>query len=84
MVWEVVWSAKSVKQLGKIDKKNTQKIYDSVLDCIQDPFKNVIRLTNSPFYRLRIGSYRVILDLQQNKMIIFVVETDHRGRIYKK
>jgi len=44
----------------------------------------VIRLTNSPFYRLRIGSYRVILDLQQNKMIIFVVETDHRGRIYKK
>ncbi|MDF2421692.1 MAG: type II toxin-antitoxin system RelE/ParE family toxin [Nitrosopumilus sp.] len=84
MVWEVVWSAKSVKQLGKIDKKNTQKIYDSVLDCIQDPFKTVIRLTNSPFYRLRIGSYRVILDLQQNKMIIFVVETDHRGRIYKK
>jgi mRNA interferase RelE/StbE len=84
MVWEVVWSAKSVKQLGKIDKKNTQKIYDSVLYCIQDPFKNVIRLTNSPFYRLRIGSYRVILDLQQNKMIIFVVETDHRGRIYKK
>ena len=84
MAWEVVWSAKSVKQLGKIDKKNTQKIYDSVLDCIQDPFKTVIRLTNSPFYRLRIGSYRVILDLQQNKMIIFVVETDHRGRIYKK
>ena len=84
MVWEVIWSAKSVKQLGKIDKKNTQKIYDSVLYCIQDPFKNVIRLTNSPFYRLRIGSYRVILDLQQNKMIIFVVETDHRGRIYKK
>ena len=84
MVWEVIWSAKSVKQLEKIDKKNTQKIYDSVLDCIQDPFKNVIRLTNSPFYRLRIGSYRVILDLQQNKMIIFVVETDHRGRIYKK
>ena len=84
MVWEVAWSAKSVKQLGKIDKKNTQKIYDSVLDCIQDPFKTVIRLTNSPFYRLRIGSYRVILDLQQNKMIIFVVETDHRGRIYKK
>ena len=84
MVWEVAWSAKSVKQLGKIDKKNTQKIYDSVLDCIQDPFKTVMRLTNSPFYRLRIGSYRVILDLQQNKMIIFVVETDHRGRIYKK
>jgi hypothetical protein len=24
------------------------------------------------------------LDLQQNRMIIFVVETDHRSKVYKK
>ncbi|QLH08597.1 type II toxin-antitoxin system RelE family toxin [Candidatus Nitrosotenuis sp. DW1] len=82
MTWEVIWSEKSVKQLGKIDAKNAQKIYDSVLGCVKEPFQAVTRLTNSPFYRLRVGSYRVILDLQQSKMIIFVVETDHRGKIY--
>ena len=84
MAWEVIWSEKSVKQLEKIDKKNAQKIYDSVLDCAKDPFRAVMRLTNSPFYRLRVGNYRVILHVQQRKMIIFVVETDHRGKIYKK
>ena len=84
MVWEVIWSEKSVKQLEKIDKKNAQKIYDLVLGCVEDPFRVVTRLTNSPFYRLRVGNYRVILDLQQSKMILFVVETDHRGKIYKK
>lgn len=84
MTWEVIWSEKSVKQLKKMDEKNAQKIFDAVLDCLVNPFQNVTRLTNSPFYRLRIGNYRVILDLQQNKMIIFVVETDHRGQIYKK
>ena len=84
MVWEVIWSEKSVKQLEKIDKKNAQKIYDSVLACAKDPFRAVMRLTNSPFYRLRVGNYRVILDLQQKKIIIFVVEVDHRGKIYKK
>ena len=84
MTWQVIWSEKSVKQLEKIDTKNAQKIYDSVLNCVEDPFKAVTRLANSPFYRLRVGNYRVILDLQQNKMIIFVVETDHRGEIYKK
>ena len=84
MTWQVIWSEKSVKQLEKIDTKNAQKIYDSVLDCVGDPFKAVTRLTNSPFYRLRVGNYRVILDLQQSKMIIFVIETDHRGKIYKK
>ena len=84
MTWQVIWSEKSLRQLEKIDKKNAQKIYDMVLDCIEDPFRRVLRLTNSPFYRLRVGNYRVILDLQQSKMIIFVIETDHRGRIYKK
>jgi len=84
MPWQVIWSEKSVKQLEKIDKKDVQKIYDSVLECVEEPFRVVIRLTNSPFYRMRVGKYRVILDLQQNKMIIFVVESDHRGQIYKK
>lgn len=84
MTWQVIWSEKSVKQLEKTDKKTAQRIFNAVLDCSDEPFKNVIRLTNSPFYRLRAGNYRVILDLQQSRMIIFVVETDHRGRIYKK
>lgn len=83
MTWQVIWSEKSVKQLEKIDTKNAQKIYNSVLDCIEDPFRFVLKLTNSPFYRLRVGNYRVILDLQQSKMIIFVIETDHRKKIYK-
>jgi mRNA interferase RelE/StbE len=84
MTWQIIWSEKSLKQLEKIDKKNAQKIYDIILDCLDDPFRMVLRLTNSPFYRLRVGNYRVILDLQQSKMIIFVVETDHIGKIYKK
>ena len=84
MTWQVIWSEKSLRQLERIDKKNAQKIYDAVLDCTEDPFRMVLRLTSSPFYRLRVGNYRVILDLQQGKMIIFVVETDHRGKIYKK
>ena len=84
MPWEIIWSEKSVKQLKKMDVKNAQKIFDAVLDCIINPFQNVTRLTNSSFYRLRVGDYRVILDLQQSKMIIFVVEMDHIGQIYKK
>lgn len=84
MAWLVVWSEKSVKQLEKINKKDAQKIYDSVLDCAQEPFRVAVKLTGSPFYRLRVGNYRVIMDLQQKKMVVFVVEADHRRRIYKK
>lgn len=84
MIWQVIWSEKSVKQLGKIDKKNARKIRDVLLEIRVNPYQAILRLTGSPFFRLRIGDYRVILDLQQNKMIIFVIEVDHRKRVYKK
>ena len=83
MDWEVIWSEKSVKQLEKMNKKYAQKIYDVVLDIKKNPFSAVTRLRSSNFYRLRVGNYRVIMDLQQSNMIIFVVETDHRGQVYK-
>jgi mRNA interferase RelE/StbE len=83
MVWQIIWSVKSIKQLDKLDTKNSQRIIRSVIECTNDPFGFVTRLTNSPFYRLRIGDYRVVMDLQQNKLVIFVVELDHRSTIYK-
>ena len=84
MVWQIIWSEKSVKQLEKINKKDAQQIFNNVCKCEKDPFNAVSRLTNSAFFRLRVGNYRIILDLQQNKMIIFVIEVDHRRKIYKK
>ena len=84
MIWQVIWSEKSVKQLRKIDKKNARKIRDVLLEIRDNPYQAILRLIGSPFFRLRIGDYRVILDLQQNKMIIFVIEVDHRRKIYKR
>jgi len=83
MTWSVMWSNKSKKQLSKIDKKIASRIVDRVEDIKEDPFTAVSRLSGSQFFRLRIGDYRAILDLQQGKLIIFVIETDNRKRIYK-
>ena len=83
MSWNVLWSGKAKKQLSKMDKKTARRIRDAVLDCADDPFSAVTRLTSSRFYKLRVGDYKVILDLQQGVLIIFVIETDLRKRVYK-
>ena len=82
MTWDVLWSARSVRQLKKLDKKQARIIRDAVLEITEDPFIAVRKLSDSAFFRMRVGNYRIILDLQQGKMIIFVVEVDHRRRIY--
>ena len=82
MTWSVLWSSKSARQLKKLDKKQARKIREAVLDITDNPFVAVRKLSNSAFFRMRVGDYRIIMDLQQGKMIIFVVEVDHRRRIY--
>ncbi len=82
MTWSVLWSFRSVRQLKKLDKKQARRIKDAVLEITDNPFVAVRKLSDSAFFRMRVGNYRVIMDLQQGKMIIFVVEVDHRRRIY--
>lgn len=82
MTWSVLWSARSVRQLKKLDKKQARKIRDAVLEIADNPFVAVRKLSDSAFFRMRVGNYRIILDLQQGTMIIFVVEVDHRRRVY--
>lgn len=82
MTWSVLWSSRSVRQLKKIDKKQARRIRDAVLQITENPFIAVRKLSDSAFFRMRVGDYRIIMDLQQGKMIIFVVEIDHRRRVY--
>jgi len=82
MTWSVLWSLRSARQLKKLDKKQARRIRDAVLEITDNPFIAVRKLSDSAFFRMRVGDYRIIMDLQQGKMIIFVVEVAHRRRIY--
>jgi len=83
MAWDIEWSRTTEKQLSKIDKKNAQKIV-SRLDAITDnPYAHIEKLRGNDLYKLRVGSYRVIMTLQQQNMIIFIVETGHRSTVYR-
>ncbi|WP_316504377.1 type II toxin-antitoxin system RelE/ParE family toxin [Nitrosopumilus sp.] len=82
MTWNVLWSSRSIRQLKKLDKKQARKIRDAVLEITDNPFVAVRKLSDSVFFRMRVGNYRIIMDLQQGTMIIFVVEVDHRRRVY--
>ena len=68
--------------LKKLDKRQARTIRDAILEVTDDSFIAVKKLSDSVFFRMRIGNYRIIMDLQQSKMIIFVVRVDHKRRIY--
>ena len=82
-MFDIEFSKSSEKQLFKLEK-DIQKRVVSTLDRIRvRPYPHVKKLVGNPYFRLRVGEYRVILDIQENKLLIFVVEIGHRKNIYK-
>jgi mRNA interferase RelE/StbE len=57
------------------------------LDLIaQDPYaqhNNVTKLQNRPGYRLRVGDWRVIYELENDRLIILVLKIGSRGEVYR-
>lgn len=82
-MYELIFTNAAEEQLKKLSP-NLQEEIGSALERIKiRPFKFVKRLTNSKYYRLRVGHYRVILDIRTTALIINVIELGHRGNIYQ-
>ncbi len=83
MKYAIVWTDKSRKNLEKIPKKTAARIIERVDDIRDDPFPHIDRLAGSPWYKCRVGKYRVILDVKRNALIIFVIKVGPRRVVYR-
>ena len=45
--------------------------------------RNVKKLTDAAGYRLRIGDWRVVYTLEQDRLIVAVIKIEPRGEVYK-
>jgi len=74
---------KAIKDLSKIHKAEVSKIFSKIEELEKFPHvPNLKKLTNfEPPYRLRVGNYRVLFDLEDN--IITVYRVKHRKESYK-
>jgi mRNA interferase RelE/StbE len=43
-----------------------------------------IKLTGEDAYRIRVGDYRIIYTIQDDKLIVLVIDVGHRGDIYRR
>ena len=84
MRYEVKWTETSLNQLKKLDKIIAKRVIDKVEKISEDPFKFVKKLKEFNLFRLRVGDYRVIMSIEKERIIIFVLEIGHRRVIYRK
>lgn len=83
MPFEIIWSDSAVTQLKKLDRFVANQIFQKVTQLKENPYRNVKRIVGSPFFRLRVGAYQVIIDIQESVLRVLILKIGHRKKIYK-
>ena len=77
--------SKAQEALKNIDSRYTKKILDRIDFLEIDPRHNgslkLVGFENS--YRTRVGKYRIIYQIYDKKVLVVVVDIDHRKDVYR-
>lgn len=83
-MYELIYSLSALKQLEKIEKDIQKRIISALERLrIRPEAHGIKKLVGIPGYRFRVGDYRVILDIDNNKLIILILKIGHRKNIYE-
>lgn len=84
--WEVYLHKRATKFLQKRTPTDKQRLLEKIalLEKYPDPLLDVKKLTGEiNGYRLRVGTYRIIFFINEEKNEIFIDDIDNRGQVYK-
>jgi mRNA interferase RelE/StbE len=85
-MYSIEYQPQAIKSLLKMPRTTARLIKGKIESLAQAPHasnNNVKKLTGEEGYRLRIGDWRVIYELQDERLVVIVVKIKPRGEAYK-
>jgi len=83
MIYSLIYSKKFLNQIEKLNKEMQLRVINSLERIRIRPHSYIKKLVGNKYFSLRVGSYRIILDINNGKLKILVMEIGHRRNIYK-
>lgn len=82
--WQYLILKPAERYLRSIQPKSRQRIFEELDKLLLDPTQvNFKKLKGRDGYRLRVGNYRVLIQVQREKHLFLVTNIGSRGDIYK-
>jgi len=85
-MYRLVFAKRADQALRKMSRNMVQLIREKLDQLAQDPYArnpNVTKLQGWPGYRLRIGDWRIIYELEDDRLVILVLKIAPQGGAYR-
>jgi mRNA interferase RelE/StbE len=85
VTYQVNFTSSATRQLRKIPHVIQQHIWQKLEALAEEPrpFGIVKIVGESATYRVRVGDYRIVYEIQDDVLCILVIKVGHRREIYK-
>jgi mRNA interferase RelE/StbE len=85
-MYRLVFAKRADQALRKMSRSRARLIRGKLDQLAQDPYArnpNVTKLQGRPGYRLRVGDWRIIYELEDDRLVILVLKIALRGGAYR-
>ncbi|MDE1820442.1 MAG: type II toxin-antitoxin system RelE/ParE family toxin [Euryarchaeota archaeon] len=82
--YQVIWSESAERELAKLDRVVARRIFTKVGSLSVVPHRHLRRLVGFDAYRLRVGDFRVIVDIEELRLRVLVLKVGHRSSVYAR
>jgi len=88
LAWEIEFHPQAAKELGKLDRTAVARIIRTLeqrIATLDDPrtLGSALVGEHAGYWRWRIGDYRVIARIEDERITILVVRVAHRREVYR-
>lgn len=89
MAWRIELSAHAERDLDELDSQPRKRIFNFLLERLvklDDPRGLGQALRGQRFgelWKYRVGDYRIICEIQDERLVILVVKVGHRREVYR-
>jgi mRNA interferase RelE/StbE len=85
-MYKIIFTKDAQKTLLRLPSNTAILVRQKLEQLAEDPFAsnlNAKKLQNRQGYRLRIGDWRVIYELQNDELTILIMKIAPRGEVYR-
>lgn len=85
MNYKLQFSNRAFKQFSKLNQQIQKRISIQFDKLIQNPLMSGAKKLSGEdsIYRIRVGDYRVLYQMDHGKLVVLVVDVGHRREIYR-
>ena len=84
--WTLEYTQTSIKWLKKADPQIARRVRNALRAVVEldDPRQRGKALTGplAGLWRYRVGDYRIVCDLGDERLVVLVIEVEHRSSVY--